>query len=59
MKPCPFCGSTNVGCFFNDPFHAVACNECGGIGGMEMKRDEAIAKWNSRVDSLHGTEVKP
>ena len=61
LKPCPFCGSTNVkivGNHTNDDCgwyysYYVFCRDCGARGAE--KRDEekplAIRAWNRRADS--------
>lgn len=50
LKPCPFCGSTDLKVFDN----SVDCKSCGATGpdlGLcvgDKCRAEAIAGWNSR-----------
>jgi Lar family restriction alleviation protein len=53
LKPCPFCGSTQVkkGKLEGlDPLHWVACLNCGASSGMKIKRIDAIASWNIRIE---------
>lgn len=43
LKPCPFCGGSNLG-----GFGGAACLDCGGEGPDACGEDEAIAAWNHR-----------
>ena len=51
LKPCPFCGSDDVGIFFSygDDKAIVFCNVCDEQVGGQSKA-EAIAKWNRRTE---------
>jgi Lar family restriction alleviation protein len=50
LKPCPFCGSADIGIWGSESlsgFFVVVCNKC-GIGTECVSREEAIATWNRR-----------
>lgn len=57
LKPCPFCGGTDLICMRYDPFdgyqgnltqHVVRCNGCGAE--IERKdRLDVIRAWNRRA----------
>jgi len=51
IKPCPFCGSTEVMVCRTNP-HAcwVQCAECLGRADSKCRREDAIAAWNGRPD---------
>jgi Lar family restriction alleviation protein len=58
LKPCPFCGSTNVEAFEQDsddcPFHSaiVRCFDCDAQSAQMVGRDKiamAARAWNKRV----------
>ena len=55
LKPCPFCGSTDVHLIDNDPGRSevsITCKDCNvWVDHMfdAMSRDEAIELWNRRV----------
>lgn len=58
LKPCPFCGSTNVEAFeqYADdcPFHSaiVRCHSCDAQSAQMVGRDKiamATRAWNKRV----------
>ena len=55
LKPCPFCGSTDVHLVDNDPGKSevsITCKDCNvWVDHMfdAMSREEAIALWNRRV----------
>ena len=53
IKPCPFCGSTDIDC----NGHFVSCADCHSSGPDETlpDRDWVIARWNRRPeeDRLH------
>ena len=51
LKPCPFCGSTEIyidnpdtNCFY------VGCANCGVQGTTANKKELAVAYWNRRAD---------
>lgn len=51
LKPCPFCGSTDVEiAWYGKDGEAVICIGCGGSGSQYTDRTKAIAAWNRRVD---------
>lgn len=47
LKPCPFCGGTNVVADYR--YSDVHCNDCQG-GIIADTTEEAIKKWNSRIE---------
>ena len=53
LKPCPFCGGTNVGLqetedSEDETMWYVYCAWCGGCAGCKYSKKEAIANWNDR-----------
>ena len=50
LKPCPFCGSTELGVYFDKRVEAsvVSCRDCGGNIQRETKK-EAVEAWNRRA----------
>lgn len=49
MKPCPFCGDTNLHETSNgDGFCFVECDTCGTSGPVHETMDGARAEWNCR-----------
>ena len=56
LKPCPFCGSTDVE--IETPYervHQVGCQECDGRGMQSMDVELCIEAWNTR----HVPEPEP
>ena len=58
LKPCPFCGSSNVDWFrsFGDPstnenIVNVQCINCGAQGASKLGEKNAIDVWNKRAGS--------
>lgn len=64
LKPCPFCGGTNVevlNALENQPEMElvglskdnwnVLCNDCYALGGTRRTAVEAIEAWNRRADN--------
>lgn len=49
LKPCPFCGGTNL-YYAEGRFYAVECGDCGGkvVGAFRTEEDAAEA-WNTRA----------
>ncbi len=45
LKPCPFCGSTQVAVVFG----AVRCGKCGCTGPVAMTDAQAVVRWNERL----------
>jgi len=54
LKPCPFCGSTNVKRL--DLWQCVMCLHCGACGPTHYDRRRAVRLWNTRPASK---EPKP
>ena len=50
LKPCPFCGCTNIGAYENYSMCAieVVCQECNAIARSYSNLDDAIRRWNRR-----------
>jgi len=46
LKPCPFCGSTNLHHTETSIFNAVWCRDCGAM--VDMDDGDAIKLWNTR-----------
>ncbi len=46
LKPCPFCGSTNLYHTETSIFHAVWCKDCGAM--VDIDDGDAIKLWNTR-----------
>lgn len=60
LRPCPFCGSTNIKEIVRDSDAWVQCIDCGGRGGFvkltkadvkEICRIRAAENWNGRTES--------
>lgn len=52
LKPCPFCGNTDIG-INRKPYsmlHYSFCDECGTTGPLGLGEKDAIKKWNTRVE---------
>lgn len=47
LKPCPFCGSTNVVLHYMR--YRVMCLQCRARTAQYDKEQEAIAAWNQRT----------
>jgi Lar family restriction alleviation protein len=68
MKPCPFCGSDDVGYSYGKhpdgrDLSFIACGVCGAHGPVrtytdEWDDDESAAAWNKRHNN-HATDDKP
>jgi Lar family restriction alleviation protein len=48
LKPCPFCGGSNVSTYEVKGSYSTLCVGCGGEGPEEDSEAEAIAAWNRR-----------
>lgn len=49
LKPCPFCGGTNL-YYAAGRFNAVECGDCGGkVVGAYRTEKEAAEAWNTRA----------
>ena len=52
LKPCPFCGSSNVA--INAPFGVacyVICRDCGAMTAWGESDEEVNKAWNRRADN--------
>lgn len=51
LKPCPFCGHTDIRARKNNAKDVcyIFCNGCGCSTGGDVVRDMAIETWNRRV----------
>ena len=53
LKPCPFCGATNVSHWIGDfGDHVVSCHVCFAQGSPTKTEEKAIAAWNRRTNSV-------
>lgn len=53
LKPCPFCGATDVSHWISDfGDHVVSCNVCFAQGSPAKTEEKAIAAWNRRTNSV-------
>lgn len=57
LKPCPFCGSNDVGCWMSSQKfpngknpHWVYCDNCEAETGKYCSEEEAIEAWNRRAE---------
>lgn len=55
LKPCPFCGGTDINCdhiepSWTDDYWEIGCPDCGTWNSCNKSKDEAIAAWNRRVE---------
>lgn len=52
LKPCPFCGNTNLSVYTFSVFCDATKGGCGASCGGETKtKEEAIQKWNRRANN--------
>ena len=51
LKPCPFCGATNIEPDYVNVPYGLECKSCGASGPPDSQQDpdEAIAAWNQRT----------
>jgi Lar family restriction alleviation protein len=50
IKPCPFCGGTEVVCTqMDDSSWFVECRTCYATGPMGVSRAEAIGRWDLQL----------
>lgn len=62
LKPCPFCGNTDVHIDADDgDFYAVLCDEgrCAGNSGYFGSPESAKACWNTRVSHWRSLKDEP
>jgi len=57
LKPCPFCGSTDVELFV--PQYCVTCNGCGVHTSVCETRGDAISEWNRRASQWRPIATAP
>lgn len=57
LKPCPFCGGSEITVVFNPTegvdmtgMYIVSCDDCGGTSGYRYTQDDAVAAWNGRAE---------
>lgn len=54
LKPCPFCGSKNVGGLMQFDSCFIRCNKCYALvpdpSATKMSMEEAWKLWNSRTE---------
>lgn len=53
IRPCPFCGSKQVGFCFNDGNTSmwVECDDCGAEGSGATIQADAVESWNRVSDA--------
>ena len=57
LKPCPFCGSSDIGLGWRLPLFGeettkfVVCNCCGCMTAPFRNENEAVEIWNKRADN--------
>lgn len=51
LKPCPFCGSSNVTLYEMNPNSYARCRDCGAEGSLCGSHDKAAAAWNRRTNA--------
>lgn len=65
LKPCPFCGKTNIFVCKEDGEYQVVCDfsqeGCGASSGFRESMKKAVEVWNRRVDisALTAADVQP
>lgn len=50
LLPCPFCGEAGAQKDIRKITFCIKCNKCLASTGMYIKREEAVAAWNRRID---------
>lgn len=51
IKPCPFCGVTDIKSWTDDLNNQVIfCRYCGATGPQGATKERAILRWNKRVE---------
>nr|DAG81909.1 MAG TPA: restriction alleviation protein [Caudoviricetes sp.] len=56
LKPCPFCGSTDIVIARNQGFFSggyALCQGCFATTRSSVSTDEAVANWNRRTHDGH------
>ena len=59
LKPCPFCGSTDIDCAdagYKTDVWVVQCNNCCATYPHFDSKEEAITAWNTRTPKERGGE---
>lgn len=51
LKPCPFCGGTNLTMVSCEGEHYAGCFTCHTCGPGGTSREEAIEAWNRRCNN--------
>lgn len=54
LKPCPFCGGTDIDIRTNDyglSWYSF-CNDCGVMCGYAMTKDDVMNAWNMRAGKI-------
>lgn len=59
LKPCPFCGSSDVGLL--DPDDQFHCRVCGAASGCpeDESRESKVDRWNTRVSPWRSLKDDP
>lgn len=50
LKPCPFCGSTNLVIPQGAPEYWVLCDDCNASTEACTLQETAVKRWNRRAD---------
>ena len=50
LKPCPFCGSTEIKVDDDQGFYFVYCDQCVCETAKYVTEDKAIEAWNRRAE---------
>lgn len=62
LKPCPFCGSTDIDILaYEEEYHTrrvANCINCGASGSVSDSVEEAIESWNARpIENVKDKEI--
>ena len=55
LKPCPFCGSSAVALVGLE----VRCGNCTAVGPFGVTGEQAVKRWNERVEGRSHNEIAP
>ena len=56
LKPCPFCGSTNIVVEDDERYPCVQCCDCNTSTDASPSKEEAVKWWNHRAAPQWSTE---
>ena len=49
LKPCPFCGSTDILFYEANRTYQASCRDCEARAQYAYSRKEAVSNWNRRA----------